>query len=42
MALFLIGLSSCAKPTQEEIKNANYGSYPDNHKSLIKNYMENV
>lgn len=36
-------LSSCVTmPTQQEISNADYGTYPNNYQEIIKNYMDNL
>jgi hypothetical protein len=36
-------LSGCSiAPTQEELKNADYGAYPDDYEEIIKNYMVTV
>ncbi|WP_298439215.1 hypothetical protein [Geobacter sp.] len=39
----LISLTGCAaihKPSPEEVKNANYGSYPREYQEVIKSYFE--
>lgn len=36
----LVSLASCAAiPTQEQIATADYGSYPDDYKAIIKSYL---
>lgn len=43
MCLAAFSLISCAtRPTQQEIKNANYGPYPYDYQEIIKNNMENL
>ena len=37
-----LGLFACAKITPEEIKNADYGSYPSNYESIVKGYFNQV
>lgn len=38
--LCLIVLTACAiKPSQTEMANADYGSYPDNYREIIKTYL---
>lgn len=36
----LLGLSACVSaPTQEQIANADYGSYPDNYEQIVKDHF---
>lgn len=36
-------LSSCVTmPTQQEISNADYGTYPNNYQEIIKHYMDDL
>ena len=39
--LFFLSLVSCAhKPSSEQIRNANYGSYPSNYQKIVSEYMD--
>lgn len=38
-SLFIVG---CAQVTQEDIKNADYGVYPDQYEKIAKSYYEEV
>ncbi len=35
----IMGCASMNKPTPAQITNADYGSYPDNYKNIVENYM---
>lgn len=35
-------LSACAAPTQTELNSADYGKYPDNYESIIKDYYYRI
>lgn len=39
MFAFVTMVTGCAAlPSQEEIRDADYGSYPDNHESIVKGF----
>lgn len=37
-----LSLFACARVTPEEIKNADYGTYPNNYESIVKGYFDQV
>lgn len=43
VAAFSVFISGCATmPTPEQAANADYGSYPSNYESIVKNYYNSI
>jgi hypothetical protein len=39
----MLSLCSCAgRPTYEQLRDADYGAYPDNYQEIIENYYSNA
>ena len=39
MAVFFL-LTGCGQPSMEELLNADYGEYPQNHRHIVYNYLQ--